>query len=358
MKEFIPRELPLDLKLTPQIYKALNNASRKLGELNGFIRTIPNQDILINSLVLQEAKDSSEIENIITTHDELFLAKIDETKITQSAKEVINYETALKKGYALIKKDKLFLNRHILEIQKRLERHNAGFRTQSGTMLKNPATGEIKHIPPQNNTDIVRLMSNLEKYINEELDDLDPLIRLAIIHYQFETIHPFYDANGRTGRIINVLYLAHKKLLDLPILYLSAYIIKNKAKYYELLEQVSKNQAWNDWIEYILKGIEQTSVASVILIKDIDKAMSDFGDLLQNNNPEIYSKDFVELLFSYPYTKIDSLKNRLNISRQTASKYLKICVNLKAFECVKIGRINYFVNIRLFEILRKGLIIK
>lgn len=358
MKEFIPQELPVNFEITPKIYKALNNASRKLGELNGFIRTIPNQDILINSLVLQEAKDSNAIENIITTHDELFLAQIDESKITQSAKEVINYEKALKKGYLLIKKDRLFLNRHILEIQRRLERHSAGFRTQSGTMLKNPATGEIKHIPPQNSADILRLMSNLEKYINDELDDLDPLIRLAIIHYQFETIHPFYDGNGRTGRIINVLYLTYKGLLDLPILYLSAYIIKNKSKYYHLLEQVSKNSNWNDWIEYILKGIEQTSIASVNLIKSIDKAMSDFSSLLQDKSPEIYSKDFVELLFAYPYTKIESVKNKLGISRQTASKYLRICENLEKFRCVKLGRINYFVNIHLFEILRKGLIIK
>lgn len=358
MKEFIPQELPVNFEITPKIYKALNNASRKLGELNGFIRTIPNQDILINSLVLQEAKDSNAIENIITTHDELFLAQINESRITQSAKEVINYEAALKKGYALIKKEKLFLNRHILEIQRRLERHSAGFRTQSGTTLKNPATGEIKHIPPQNNADILRLMSNLEKYINDELDDLDPLIRLAIIHYQFETIHPFYDGNGRTGRIINVLYLTYKGLLDLPILYLSAYIIKNKSKYYHLLEQVSKNQAWNDWIEYILKGIEQTSIASVNLIKSIDKAMSDLSNLLQNKSPEIYSKDFVELLFAYPYTKIESVKNKLGISRQTASKYLRICENLGEFKCVKLGRVNYFVNIRLFEILKKGLIIE
>ena len=171
---------------------------------------------MINSLVLQEAKDSSAIKNIITTHDELFLAKIDETKIAQSAKEVMNYEIALKKGYSLIKN----LTRHILEIQKRLQLSNAGFRTQSGAMLKNPTTGEMKHIPPQRIDDINRLMVNLEKYINDDLDDLDPLIRLAVIHYQFETIHPFYDGNGRTGRIINVLYLTHKKLLDLPILYI------------------------------------------------------------------------------------------------------------------------------------------
>ena len=358
MKEFIPAELPVKLELTPSIYKALNLASRKLGELNGFIKTIPNQNILINSLVLQEAKDSSEIENIITTHDELFSAQIDEEKITQNAKEVLRYEIALKKGYSLIKKDKLLLNRHILEIQKQLEQNNAGFRTQSGTMLKNPTTGEIKHIPPQNIENINRLMANLEKYINDDLDDFDPLIRLALIHYQFETIHPFYDGNGRTGRIINVLYLVYKEILDLPILYLSAYIIKNKTEYYKLLQSVSERSAWNDWIEYILKGIEQTAIASVDMIKSIDQAMREFGNLLQEKEPKIYSKDFLELLFSYPYTKIESLEKNLQISRQTASKYLKISQDLGLSKCVKLGRNSYFINISLYEILRKGLILK
>ena len=197
-------------------------------------------------------------------------------------------------------------------------------------MLKNPATGEIKHIPPQHIDDINRLMANLEKYVNDDLDDLDPLIRLAVIHYQFETIHPFYDGNGRTGRIINVLYLTHKKLLDLPILYLSAYIIKNKSKYYELLENVSKNGEWSKWIEYMLNGIERTAEASVTLIKEIDDAIREFSELLQEKERSVYSKDFVELLFSYPYTKIESVEKKLNISRQTASKYLKICEKLDA----------------------------
>lgn len=182
-KEFIPKELPLDIELNAENYQLLISASRELGKLNGFINTIPNQNILINSLVLQEAKDSSAVENIITTHDELFLAQMDENSITQSAKEVIGYEAALKKGFDLMKKDNLILNKHILAIQKRMQNNNAGFRTQSGTVLKNPATGEVKHIPPQNLYDIQRLMSNLEKYINEDLDDFDPLIRLVIIHH-------------------------------------------------------------------------------------------------------------------------------------------------------------------------------
>lgn len=358
MKEFIPKELPIKLEITPNIYKALNLASRSLGELNGFIKTIPNQDILINSLVLQEAKDSNEIENIITTHDELFSARINDDKITQNTKEVLSYESALKKGYNLIKSDGLLLNRHILEIQKQLEQNNAGFRTQSGTMLKNASTGVISHIPPQNSADIIRLMTNLEKYINDDLDDLDPLIKLAIIHYQFETIHPFYDGNGRTGRIINVLYLVYKGLLDLPILYLSAYIINNKTQYYKLLQSVSEESTWDEWIEYILKGIRQTSIASVDMIKNIEQAMIKFNNVFMEKEPKIYSKEFMELFFSYPYTKIESVEEKLKISRQTASKYLKISQDLGLSKCIKLGRNSYFINISLYEILKKGLIIK
>lgn len=353
-KEFIPQELPIKLNLTPEIYNLLSLASRRLGELNGFVKIIPSEDILINSLVLQEAKDSNAIENIITTHDELFLAQIDESKITKNAKEVQNYELALKKGLSLLKKDKLLLNKHILEIQKRLERNNAGFRSQSGTVLTNQA-GEIKHIPPQNPNDIIRLMNNLEKYINSSTNELDPLIKLALIHYQFETIHPFYDGNGRSGRILNILYLVYQGLLDLPILYLSAYIIQTKDKYYSLLEKVSKEKAFNEWIEYILIGIEKTAIATLKRIKDINLAMNEISQVL-NDKSSIYSKDLVEILFSYPYTKIESLEKGLKVHRQTASNYLKICENLNILRCVKMGRIKYFVNIKLFDILRKPLI--
>lgn len=355
-KEFIPPELPLDFKISVENYELLSKASSKLGELNGFAKIIPNQDILINSLILQEAKDSNAIENIITTHDELFLAQIDESKITKNAKEVQNYELALKKGFKLIKDEKLLLNRHILEIQKRLEKNNAGFRTQSGTMLKNPATNEIKHIPPQHKDDIIRLMDNLEKYINDDLDKLNPLIKLALIHYQFESIHPFYDGNGRTGRILNILYLTYKGLLDLPILYLSAYIIKYKEDYYKLLAKLSKDKSYNEWIAYILKGVEQTSIATIQRIKDIDLAMKEATQILQNKAKKIYSKDLIELLFSYPYTKIDFLERRLKIHRQTASTYLKTCETVGILQGIKIGRTKYFINTALFDILRKELL--
>lgn len=355
MKEFIPNELPLEIPISENMYKLLVTASRALSELRGIARTIPNRFILINALVLQEAKDSSEIENIITTHDELFLAQVDEHKITQAAKEVQNYQSALIKGLELIKKDKIFINSHILAIQKKLERNNAGFRRQSGTMLKNPSTGEIKHIPPQHYDDIVRLMSNLEQYINDDsMQDLDPLIKMAIIHYQFESIHPFYDGNGRSGRIINILYLVYKGLLDLPILYLSGYIVQYKAEYYELLQKVRDENAWEEWISYILKGIESTSKTTTATIKAIQSLMQHTKDLLKNQT-EFYTKDFLETLFIHPYTRIETISNKLNITRQTASKYLKICEELKIVRCVKIGRNHYYVNIGLFELLKKGI---
>ncbi len=227
---------------------------------------------------------------------------------------------------------------------------------KKGTNLKNPATGEIKHIPPQSKEDILRLMGNLECYINDEMDSLDPLIRLAIIHYQFEAIHPFYDGNGRSGRILNVLYLTYKGLLELPILYLSAYIIKYKDRYYQLLDQVNQTGDFSAWVVYMLEGIEQTASATIQRIEKIQKAMHGCQETLQMHASKIYSKDLIEILFSYPYTKIEFLEHRLEIHRQTASSYLKICEDLKILHSIKKGRDKYFINTSLFSILCQELI--
>lgn len=355
MKEFIPSELPLNIPISEDIYRLLISASRALSELNVVAKTIPNRYILINALILQEAKDSSEIENIITTHDELFLASVDESKITQATKEVRDYARALEIGFWLINKDKLFRNSHILAIQKKLERNNAGFRRQSGTMLKNPSTGETKYIPPQKYDDIVRLMSNLESYINDDsLQDFDPLIKMAIIHYQFESIHPFYDGNGRSGRIINVLYLVYKGLLDLPILYLSGYIVRHKAQYYELLQKVRDDGAWEEWISYMLVGVEQTARATTTAINSIKNLMDRTKNTLRDKT-DFYTKDLLEMLFVHPYTRIESISSKLKITRQTASKYLKKCEELKIVQCIKMGKNNYYVNVELCEIFRNGI---
>ncbi|WP_104749755.1 Fic family protein [Helicobacter cynogastricus] len=356
MKEFIPKELPPNFTPNARIYQLLVKAHAKLGELKGVAKIIPNQNILINSLVLQEAKESSAIENIITTHDELFLAQVEPSKMTKNAKEVQNYAQALKTGFTLIKKEKLLRNKHLLEIHQELEGNDAGFRTQKGTMLKNPLTGQIKYIPPQNKEDILRLMGNLERYINEDLDFLDPLIKLAILHYQFEAIHPFYDGNGRCGRILNVLYLTHQGLLDLPILYLSAYIIKTKDRYYELLAQVSQSGDFSAWVAYILEGVAKSAQATIHRVQKIQQAMRTYQQILQKRASKIYSKDLIEILFSHPYTKIEFLESRLNIHRQTASTYLKECENLKILHSIKKGRDKYFVNVALFRILSQELI--
>ncbi len=356
MKEFIPQKLPLKIDLeTKEILKKVISANRELAMLNGISKIIPNQNILINSLVLQEAKDSSAIENIITTHDEVYQGAIDINSVSQSAKEVQNYSNALLRGFDFVKDTKLLLNKHILEIQEELEQNRAGFRRVSGTMLKNPVTGEIKHIPPQNHSDIVELMANLQEYINDDsLEDFDPLIKMAIIHFQFESIHPFYDGNGRTGRIINILYLVQKELLDLPILYLSRYIIQNKSGYYQVLQGVQNSNEWNALILYMLDGVEQTAKETSLLIENIQKLMIDTKQQIKEKLPKIYSKDLIEILFSHPYTKIDFLVNGLDITRQTASKYLKELETIDIVESIQIKNSKFFVNRELFAMLRKG----
>jgi len=259
VKEFIPNKLPIlkDIE-TKEILKATTLAHRSLAELKGMANSLPNQKIVINSLVLQEAKDSSEIENIITTYDEVYRSDISSDFISQDIKEVQNYKDALYFGFDIIKTKKILTVNHIKQIQATLEENEAKFRKQSGTVLKNPITGEIKLIPPQHPQDIIDLMSNLADYINDSsLEDFDSLVKMAIIHYQFEATHPFYDGNGRTGRIINILYLVLEGLLDMPILYLSRYIIRNKSNYYNLLSDVSFNDGLNEWILFMLKGIEE-----------------------------------------------------------------------------------------------------
>lgn len=354
MNEFIPQKLPLSVDVeTKEILKKSISANRALAELNGVSKIIPNSNILINSLVIQEAKDSSEIENIITTHDELYRASIDSTNISKETKEVQNYKEALLKGFDLVKTNKLLLKRDIVAIQGILENNDAGVRKQRGTNLKNAKTGEVVFTPPQNYDDIQILLDNLEKYINNP-SDLDALVNMAIVHYQFESIHPFYDGNGRTGRIINILYLVLNDLLDLPILYLSRYIIKNKSDYYRLLQEVRTEDNWHEWIMYMLDGIEQTSLETIKMVNGIESLMKETKHKLRDELPKIYSKDLLEVIFSHPYTKIDFLVEDLRLHRETASKYLKEMEKIGIFQLVQIGRTKFFINIKLFDLLRKG----
>jgi len=349
------KELPLQIDLeTKQILKSLPSAHAALAELKGIASTIPNQNILINTLGLQEAKDSSAIENIITTHDDLYKSELNlDTIKPLNAKEVQNYISALKKGFELTSQSGLLTNRIILQIQEVLEENTAGFRKLPGTSLKNAATGETIYTPPQDFNDISRLMANLENFINDPvLSDLDPLIKMSIIHFQFESIHPFYDGNGRTGRIINILYLILEKLQTLPILYLSSYIIKHKSDYYRLLQEVRENNSWEEWVLFMIKGIEITSRETIDLIIKIRELMMTYKYRLRDNY-KFYSQDLLNNLFKHPYTKIEFVVNDLNVSRLTAANYLNKLAEDGLLKKEKLGTGNYYINEPLFELLTK-----
>jgi len=278
-----------------------------LAHLNGIAKIIPNQNILINSLILQEAKDSSEIENIVTTHDELYLANISNRQLSKKVKEVKDYKEALLFGYEEVKNRKILTINDIVHIQNILVSNDAGIRKQSGTVLKSETTGETIYTPPQSYDEVMSLLQNLIEYINDDsLEDYDYLVKMGIIHFQFESIHPFYDGNGRTGRILNVLYLILKDLLDLPILYLSNYIIKHKSDYYRLLQEIRAQANWNDWIEFMLDAVIETSKDTTILIESIEKLMIRTKRTLKEKLPKIYSKDLLEVLFLHPYTRVFS----------------------------------------------------
>jgi len=350
------QKLPLNHNfLKPEIVKKLIQAHKALAELNWLSQKIPNQNILINSLSLQEAKDSSEIENIITTHDELYKSQIDKSFVSSQTKEVSNYKDALLFGFDKVKNDKILVNRDILKIQEILEWNNAWFRTQSWTKLKNDQTWKTIYTPPQDIEEIEGLMNNLEKYINEDLEDIDPLIKMSIIHHHFESIHPFYDGNWRTWRIINILYLVKNDLLNMPILYLSNYIIKNKSNYYRLLQEVRDKWNRDEWILYMLDAIEKTSLDTMEMIKSIWDLMWKTKKSMKENLPKIYSKDLLEIIFSHPYTKIEFLVDGMWMHRETASKYLNTLVKEWYMIEIKIWKHKYFVNIELFERLKKWL---
>lgn len=347
------KKLPLKQDVeTKKVLKKLASAHRALAELKGIVSSIPNENILINTLGLQEAKDSSAIENIITTHDDIFKAELNLDGFKSlNAKEVQNYISALKKGFGLIKENKILTNNDIIEIQSELEKNNAGFRKVPGTALKNATTGEIVYTPPQEYNTILDLMRNLEQYINDQnMSEFDTLVKMAIIHFQFENIHPFYDGNGRSGRIINVLYLIMNDLLNLPVLYLSRYIIEHKADYYKLLQEVRETDNWENWILYMLDSVEQISKETIVLIGKIRDLIFEYKNLLRNNY-KFYSQDLLNNLFKHPYTKIEFIENDLGVSRITASKYLNQLAKDKVLKKEKLGTGNYYVNEKFIKIL-------
>ena len=349
------KELPLTVDVeTKAVLKSLPSAHAALAELKGIASTIPNQIILVNTLGLQEAKDSSAIENIITTHDDLYKSELNlDSFKSLEAKEVQNYISALKKGFELIKTNRLITNNIIIEIQRELEGNSAGFRKLPGTALKNSSTGETIYTPPQDINEINSLMKNLEKFINDpSMSDYDPIVKMAIIHYQFESIHPFYDGNGRTGRIINILYLIIEKLQNLPILYLSNYIIQNKSDYYRLLQELRDNENWEEWLLFMIHGIEKTSRETIELIIQIKDLMMEYKHKLRDNY-KFYSQDLLNNLFKHPYTKIEFIVNDLNVSRITAANYLNKLAEDGILKKERIGTGNYYINEKLFNLLTK-----
>lgn len=350
--------LPLKHDLeTKAVLKQLAKANRRLAELKGVAATIPNEQILISTLTLQEAKDSSEVENIVTTHDDLYRASADikDRVMNAATKEVLNYREAIQHGFRLVRGKGVLTNSVIKEIQQMLEKNDAGFRTVPGTKLKRN-DDVVVYTPPQDGQEIVRYMDNLEQFINnDQLCDLDPLVKMAIIHHQFESIHPFYDGNGRTGRIINVLYLVLTGLLDLPILYLSRYITQNKGEYYRLIQEIrdtdsNNSECWERWIVFILTGVEKTAEETIWLVKDISKLMMDYKKILRPLFGKQYRHEILNNLFFHPYTKIDYMMNDIQVQRKTAAKYLNMIVETGLLQKLKIKRENYYINEPLMQL--------
>lgn len=339
----IPNESELE---SVQILKGLARAHRYLAELKGVAKTIPNEGMLISTLTMQEAKDSSAIENIITTHDELFkVTVLKGEKVNQAAKEVENYRAALRESYRQTRASGLIRVNDILQMQAIIEPDRAGIRKIPGTIIGNAETGEVVYTPPQHPDEIIELLDNLVTYINDDqLSELDPLIKMALIHHQFESIHPFYDGNGRSGRIINILYLVKNDLLDLPILYLSRYIVRTKTEYYRLLQSVRDENDWQSWVLYIIKGIEETAKETIEFINQIRTLVLETKRRMRSDLPKIYSQDLLNNLFFHPYTKVQFVIDQLGVSRITATRYLNQLAEHGFVSKHKMGRTNFYVN--------------
>lgn len=336
---------------TVPVLKALAAANRALAELKGRAATIPNQGILIDTLALQEAKASSEIENIVTTQDELFQAGVfPEGPQSAAAKEVELYRSAIKLGHTRLDETKgIITNNILIEMFQLLKGRTDGFRTLPGTALMHDTTGALVYVPPQNADDVLTHMAALESFINDDAAcALDPLIKMALIHHQFESIHPFPDGNGRIGRMLNVLYLVRTGLLEIPVLYLSRHITKNKGAYYQGLQAVRDSkgsaEAWEAWVLYMLRGVAETAATTLELVEGIRRQMADMKRRMRAEVPSLYSQDLLNNLFRHPYTRIEYVMADLSVTRQTAAKYLDQLAAHRFVLKIPSGRNNYYVN--------------
>lgn len=335
---------PQDTLNTLPVLTVLVEARAALGELRGRAKGLPNQEILLNTLFLQEALASSKIENIVTTQDEAFRASLFTETGSVPAKEVVRYVKTMQQGYKTLRQQGGIGENMLIEMFRTLKQRDGGYRKTPGTVLKNEKTGETVYTPPSPDM-IIPLMRDLEVFINEIKENaLDPLIKMALIHHRFESIHPFPDGNGRLGRMLNVLYLTHAGLLDAPILYLSRAINQTRLDYYRHLQAVRDEEAWEDWIIYILNTVKETARFTLYLVDGISDLMQKTKHRLRKELPKIYSQDLLNNLFRYPYTRIDYLQEDLPYGWQTARKYLK---ELSAAGFVveeKQGRNKYYIN--------------
>ena len=341
---------------TLTVLRELAHAHRHLAELKGRAATVPNQGILIDTLILQEAKASSEVENIVTTQDELFQAgALPDAANSPAAKEVANYRDALKRGFdSLVDNDDLLTCNAIIEMFRLLKGTDESFRQTPGTALKHEATGAVVYVPPQDPAHIVAAMSALERFINDDsASNLDPLVKMAVIHHQFESIHPFSDGNGRIGRIVNVLYLTRAGLLEIPILYLSRHITTNKTEYYRLLQSVRDDGDWEPWILFMVRAVATTARQTLAIVEGMRDLMADFKRRLREHPSLRYSQDLLNNLFRHPYTRIEFLQADLGVTRQTAAKYLETLTADGFVEKHQQGRNNYYINTALIALLMR-----
>ncbi|MEO7723389.1 MAG: Fic family protein [Chthoniobacterales bacterium] len=348
--------LPPKVELeTPTVLKAITRAGRALAELKGRTHTIPNPTILLNTIVLQEAKLSSEIENIFTTNDELYRALSangNGDKLSPQAKEVLHYREALRYGMDVIR-DRPFLSTNLaIEIVNIIKQTNAGIRNLPGTKIQNKSTGEIIYTPPEGEDLIRDKLANLERFSNESSHDLDPLTRMAVMHYQFEAIHPFFDGNGRTGRILIILHLMMNGLLEMPILFLSRFIIEHKAQYYRKLRAVTERAEWEAWLIYTLEAVETTAHGTTQKINAIHDLLSKTLEKAKRELPKrTFSKNLIELIFEQPYCKIRFVEKAGIAKRLTATKYLRDLEKAGFVRVVKQGTELIFINHALWRLL-------
>ena len=336
---------------TVPVLAALVDARGALGELRGTAKSLPNQAILLDTLFLQEALASSEIENIVTTQDEAFSADLLDGRGSPEAKEVACYRQAMRHGYDKWRKNGFIGENMLIEMFRVLKQRDDGYRTTPGTVLRNERTGETIYEPPQDHREIVRLMRELEAFINDAEGPFDPLVNMALIHHRFESIHPFPDGNGRVGRMLNVLYLTHAGLLDAPILYLSRAVNATKPDYYRLLQAVRERGAWEEWVIYMLKAVTETAHSTLHLVEGIRDLIQTTKNRLRDELPKIYSQDLLNNLFRHPYTRVEYLERDIPHGRQTARKYLKQLAKAGFVREVREGRNNYYVNRPLIDLL-------